>query len=87
MATKDVPTKPAAATDLIECRVVGVNYGRHLKGDIIKVPQREIERVTRRDRDGKLIDRVLISLEDEKKQIAADHEPTIERDLAEANRR
>jgi hypothetical protein len=88
MGTKETAiAKPAAATELVECRVVGVNYGKHLKGDIVKVPQREIDRVTRRDREGNVLDRVLISLDDEKKQITAEHQPTMERDLAEANRR
>jgi hypothetical protein len=89
MATKEPsPAKPAPSPEaLIECRVVGVNYGRALKGDIVRVPQREIDRLTRHGRDGKVIDRVLLPLEEEKKQIAEAHQPTVDRDLAEATRR
>jgi hypothetical protein len=87
MANREIPASKQAPAELVECRVVGVNYGKHLKGDIVKVPQREIDRLTRRDRDGHVLDRVLISLEDEKKQIASEQQPTMERDLADANRR
>jgi hypothetical protein len=86
MSIKETQAK-STLTEGVECRVVGVNYGKHLKGDIVKVPQREIDRLTRRDRDGHVLDRVLISLEDEKKQIASEQQPTMERDLADANRR
>lgn len=70
-APQQKPVEPGK----VRARVLSPTYGDHVKGDVIEVTPTEIERTTHRGRDGKIMTRALVSLDDEDRERNVSEKP------------